>query len=89
MERYVEPDPILATVDDRRRSNHRTAGRHGHVYRLAGRAAGRDDVLDDQHTFARVDTEAAAQCQSAVPALGEQGTDTQGSRHLVADDDPA
>ena len=49
----------------------------------------RDDVLDDDHLFARLDLEAAAQLELAVDALGVDGRHAQVPRRLVAGNDAA
>ena len=64
-------------------------GRARHLDRLAGRPAGRHDVLDDQHPFAGREREAAPQHQLAVLSLGEDGADAERAPDLLTDDDAA
>ena len=57
--------------------------------RLARRAAGRDDVLDDEHAIGWRQREAAAQRQRAVLTLGEHRADAERAPDFLADDDAA
>ena len=78
-----------AAIDDRRGADDRRPGGAGHGDRLAGRTAGGQHVLDDQHAVGRRQGEAAAQRQGAVGALREDGADVQRAADFLADDDAA
>ncbi len=56
------------------------------VDRLPRRVAGRDDVLDDQDSFARVELKPSPKRQTTVATLGKHGTHAERARHLVSDD---
>ena len=53
------------------------------------RAAGGDDVFDDEDFFTRSDLEAAAQGHLAIFSFGENGTNAQKTRSDLRQDDAA
>ena len=61
----------------------------GDVGRLARRSAGRNHVLDDQHAVRRRQREPAPEHETPVLPLGEERTDAERARRLLADDDAA
>ena len=89
VKRHVESLLAAAAIDHRARADHDRARRARHVHRLARRAAGGDDVFDDQHLLAGVEREAAAQRQRAVLPFREDGADPKGASYFLADHDAA
>ena len=78
---------IWATpIDDRRRADNIASLVARDVDRLPGRRARRDDVLDDQDSFAGVESKSASQRQATAATLGEHGAYVERARHLVSDD---
>ena len=56
------------------------------VDRLPGRLAGRDDVLNDQNSFARRELKPSPKRQTTIATLGKHGTHAERARHFVSDD---
>ena len=78
-----------AAVHDRRHGGHR-APRGGHRRAdFARRAAGREDVLDDDDALAGRERKAAPQEKPAVLSLREERANAESARDFVADDDSA
>ena len=78
---------ICATPIDDRRCAHNIASLVAcDVDRFPGRLTGRDDILDDQDSFAGIESKPAPQLQATVATLGEHGSDAERARHLVSDD---
>ena len=89
MKWHVQPLLAAAAIDDRTGPDHDRARGPRHVHRLSRRAAGRDDVFDDEDPFTGVEREPAPQRQRAVLALREDRADAESAADFLADHDPA
>ena len=78
-----------APVDDRCGADDLRAGGSGHLHRLARRAAGRHDVLDDENPIGVRQREAAPEHQRAFLALREDCADAERAADFLSDDDAA
>src|SRR5262245_16538950 len=61
--RYAEVNRSAAAINDRRGPDHHSPALPGDLHGLAGGTACRENILDDEHAFARVDREAAPQLE--------------------------
>ena len=89
LEGHVEGGPRPAPVDEGRGPDDVAPRFARHRDGLAGRAAGGDDVLDDEDPLGGGEREAPAQRQPAVAPFGEDGPDAERAGHLVSDDHAA
>jgi len=87
LESDAEVDLLAATIDDGRGPDHIAARASSHRDRLAGRPAGRDDVLDNEYSLTRLESESSPQGQLTVASLGEQRPHPKGTGDLMTDHD--
>src|SRR5207302_6923793 len=86
-----EPRGATGSIDEARRARDRRPGRADRIDRLLDRATGGHDVVDDQHSLAGCEREAAAKLatRGSVAPLGVDRTHAKLPRDLVRKDDPA
>src|SRR5262249_36973653 len=86
---HIKRRTPVAAVDQRADADDVAAARAHALHDFARRAAGGDDVLDDEAALTRCQREPTPQAHHALLTLGEQRADAEGARDLVGDEDAA
>src|SRR5688572_1602778 len=87
VERKTEGRAVVATIDDRARTDDSRACGGRDIDGFARREAGRDHVLYDQHAVGGRECESAPQRQLALLSLREHRADAESTPDLLPDDD--
>src|SRR6267143_1381607 len=86
---HIERGGAAAPVDQRADADDGAPARPHALHHLAGRAAGGDDVLDDEAALTGRQREPAPQPHHAVLALRKERAHAERARHLVGHEDAA